>query len=255
MTTQYVQKGVGGGSSGGTSSSVSAPSSTATITGTPTDGATAVAVTLNSGTALAASGAKLLAIRNNGADKVTVDKDGSLSTVGSNAYLSIGGQVISMGGASVIAIGSGGSLNTMGYATNGSTAIANRIGSFNALTVAGAKIVAFYNDLFSTEKASISKDGKFSCAATNSSGTPGSVTNNSPSGRATIELGTNNVTITNATVASGSLVHVQLETADAGVCGLVTAISAGSFSVTAVNGSGAPTSTTLNATFSFIVFN
>ncbi len=119
--------------------------------GQPTDGASAIAIKLNS-TPFTKAGAKLVSIQNNGTEKAYIDKDGGfygasnivsgLSVYGARFYASTATSAI-----------------ISGQAVNGATAIAHKIGNLNALTTTGAKIASFYSDNFSTEKAYIDKDG------------------------------------------------------------------------------------------------
>lgn len=85
---------------------------------------------------------------------------------------------------------------------------------------------------------------------TDSSGTPGNVTNNSALGRAAFAAAGTSVVVTNSSVAAASEVFVNLITTDATLTSCrVTAIAAGSFTVT---GNAAATAA---ATFSFLVIN
>lgn len=85
---------------------------------------------------------------------------------------------------------------------------------------------------------------------TDSSGTPGNVTNNSALGRAAFAAAGTSVVVTNSTVTATSDVFVNLITTDATLTSCrVTAIAAGSFTVT---GNAAATAA---ATFSFLVVN
>lgn len=85
---------------------------------------------------------------------------------------------------------------------------------------------------------------------TDSSGTPGNVTNNSALGRAAFAAAGTSVVVTNSTVTATSEVFVNLITTDATLTSCrVTAIAAGSFTVT---GNAAATAA---ATFSFLVVN
>lgn len=65
-----------------TSGAWTAPTATAlTATSKVADGAGAIAFTVNAGTALSTSGAKLLSLKNNSVEKLSVDKDGGVSAV------------------------------------------------------------------------------------------------------------------------------------------------------------------------------
>lgn len=82
---------------------------------------------------------------------------------------------------------------------------------------------------------------------TDSSGTPGSVTNNSPRGKAAFAAAGNSVVVTNSLVTAASSVFIQQETADATLTRMTVVPGAGSFTVT---GNAAATAAT---TFSFFV--
>jgi hypothetical protein len=85
---------------------------------------------------------------------------------------------------------------------------------------------------------------------TDSSGTPGNVTNNSMSGRAAFAAAGTAVVVTNSQVTTTSEIFIQLRTADATLTiARVTAQAAGSFTVT---GNAAATAI---AAFSFLVTN
>ena len=78
--------------------------------------------------------------------------------------------------------------------------------------------------------------GKFSSLAasfTDSSGTPGNVTNNSPRGLVAIAAAATAVTVTNSLVTATSLVLCQLQTADGTLTNINSVVpSAGAFTVT-----------------------
>lgn len=85
---------------------------------------------------------------------------------------------------------------------------------------------------------------------TDSSGTPGNVTNNSPRGRAAFAAASATVTVTSSLVTATSSVFVQQETADATLTTILSVVpAAGSFTVT---GNAAAIGTTK---FSFFVVN
>jgi hypothetical protein len=117
------------------------------LKGQAPDGASAVGVTLNNSVSLVTPGAKLLSVQNNGAEKAYIDKDGSFYAP--TGYLTAYGVV----GASASY------LRLVGGVPDGATAIGVKIGNGNALATAGAKIVSFYNDNNTTEKAAITYDG------------------------------------------------------------------------------------------------
>lgn len=86
---------------------------------------------------------------------------------------------------------------------------------------------------------------------TDSSGTPGNVTNNSPRGRCALAAAATTVVVTNSLVTASSSVHVQLLATDGAATQILTCLpAAGSFTVTF---NAASTGTA--AKFDFIVFN
>ena len=96
----------------------------------------------------------------------------------------------------------------------------------------------------------IVKTSNLQATYTDSSGTPGNVTNNSPRGRAAFAAASATVTVTSSLVTATSSVFVQRETADATLTTILSVVpAAGSFTVT---GNAAATGTTK---FSFFVVN
>lgn len=94
------------------------------------------------------------------------------------------------------------------------------------------------------------KTSNLQATYTDSSGTPGNVTNNSPRGRAAFAAAGSSVVVTNSLVTATSSVFVQQETADATLTTILSVVpAAGSFTVT---GNAAATGTTK---FSFFVVN
>lgn len=90
---------------------------------------------------------------------------------------------------------------------------------------------------------------------TNSSATPGNVTNNSPSGRAAIASGAASCVVTNSLVTATSKIFVQSESNDLNVASIyVSAVAAGSFTVSA-SGYGFLGNPTASYKFSFLVVN
>ena len=120
------------------------------------------------------------------------------------------------------------------FGTPGSVAITG--GSINGATVG---MTTPSNAQFSEVKATY----------TDSSGTPGNVTNNKPRGRAAFAAAGTSVTVTNAMVNATSTVLVQLGGADATLTTVRVTQAAGSFTVT---GNAAATGT---APFDFQVIN
>jgi len=131
----------------------------------------------------------------------------------------------------------GTSLQLLGNATDGASAIGVQINNQNSLTTPGAKIASFYSDNMVTEQYAIDKDGApVLPQRCNTTGTPGAATCNTAAGRSAIASTTNTVTITNSIVASTSIVNAMLQTNDT-TCTTVHSIvpSAGSFVIN-VNG-------------------
>ena len=94
------------------------------------------------------------------------------------------------------------------------------------------------------------KSSNYQGVLTDNSGTPGNTTINTVRGRAAFAAAGSTVTVTSTLVTAASSIFVSLETTDATLLYLLTAIpAAGSFVVT---GNAAATATTK---FSFIVFN
>lgn len=94
------------------------------------------------------------------------------------------------------------------------------------------------------------KTSNLQATYTDSSGTPGNVTNNSPRGRAAFAAAGSSVTVTNSLVAATSSVHCQMIGSDATLTTILRCVpGAGSFVVT---GNAAATATTV---FDFLVIN
>ena len=102
------------------------------------------------------------------------------------------------------------------------------------------------------------QSGRFTTASyTDSTGTPGNVTNNSISGRAAIASTASSCVVTSSAVNANSIIMIQMESDGTGVSNVVLdSKSAGtSFTVKAINGTGAITVTTGNTVFSWMIFN
>lgn len=101
-----------------------------------------------------------------------------------------------------------------------------------------------------TTTAGIVRTSELRATFTDSSGTPGAVTNNSPRGKAAFAAAASSIVVTNSLVAATSSVFVVLESADATLTSILRVTpAAGSFTVT---GNAAATAA---ATFSFLVVN
>lgn len=94
------------------------------------------------------------------------------------------------------------------------------------------------------------KTSNLQATYTDSSGTPGNVTNNSPRGRAAFAAAASTITITNSLVTASSSIHLQMIGADATLTQILRVTpAAGSFTVT---GNAAATAAT---SFDFLVIN
>lgn len=93
------------------------------------------------------------------------------------------------------------------------------------------------------------KTSNLAATFTDSSATPGNVTNNSPRGRAAFAAGASTVVVTSSLVTAASSVFIQQENADSTLTAMTVIPAAGSFTVT---GKAAATAVTA---FSFLVVN
>lgn len=187
------------------------------------DGASAIAYTfrgLGSGSGYVTAGAKIVSFQNGAVEKAFVDLNGTLTAVG-------------------------------GFATSGIQIGSTNILANNSITAGTNVIVAS-----GTGVQIVLQSGKFTTASyTDSSGTPGNVTNNSVTGRAAVASGAQTCAVANSSMTANSIVMVQLETAGAGIDEVVvSAHSSSGFTVTTMK-NGAPSNTTANATFSWVITN
>lgn len=161
---------------------------THTTKGQAVDGATAVGVTLGSVPTYATAGAKLASFVNNTTEKAAIGLNGEIyvgngtTALPSISALSDPDTGISFTGSNLMVFSANGvsygqmnnilywnihqgysaaPISFAGNVANGATAIGVKIGNVNALSTAGAKIVSFYSDNLSTEKAYITKDGNY----------------------------------------------------------------------------------------------
>lgn len=139
--------------------------SSTSVIGRPPDGGTAVAVVLNAGVPLTVSGSKIASFQNDSVEKASIDYAGNIATSG--GVIASYGQIVSLYTASSNTTFNG----PRGNANDGATAVAVKIGNLVALNTAGAKIVSFYNDNLTTEKAHINKDGAYTVVGAASGGT------------------------------------------------------------------------------------
>lgn len=125
------------------------------------------------------------------------------------------------------------SLSLRGTIANGATAVAVKSGNSPALTTAGAVIHGFYQDNFTTLKASIDKDGTYSMDGTDASGTPGAATINQPIGQVSVSDTASSVVVTNSLVTTASVVLPVLQFVDATCTQILSCVpAAGSFTIT-----------------------
>lgn len=221
------------------------------ISGNPTDGSTAIAITLKSAATLANATAKLVSLVNNSTEKAYFDKDGYLFekfVVGfsdNNALLDLGGggarAKLKYSNTSVACDADVVSITT--GAADGASAVGFIVNLGNVFTTAGSKIASFRN---STEKASIGFDGTVTSSnglhgeqlsvitKGSSTGSPGNATLNTGFGRSKIAAGAASCTITNSRMLSGSNVMLTPLNGDATCTTIyVSAVGAGSFTVSA----------------------
>lgn len=232
------------------------------------DGAAAVGHVLDTANALVTAGSKIASLRNGGVEQLFVGFDGSVvpatgtPSLGASGAawaalwvsdINLGDALLDDTGAQRMTIDSASPSISLGGPADGATAIAHKLKSLSTYAAVGARLVSIQNN--STEKFAVHKDGKTIQPYSSSAGSPGAATNNNPTGRAAIASGASSVVVTNSTVTAASIVKVQLETSAVGVSNLSVVPAAGSFTVTALNGTGVATSVTGNATFSFIVSN
>lgn len=91
------------------------------------------------------------------------------------------------------------------------------------------------------------KTSNLQATFTDSSGTPGNVTNNSPRGRVAFAAAATTVVVTNSLVTASSMVKVQLRSGDGSLSVVTTCLTAaGSFTIT---GNAATTGTAAQADF------
>ncbi|MFA6076435.1 MAG: hypothetical protein WC778_11465, partial [Negativicutes bacterium] len=171
---------------------------TLTLKGTVADGGTAVGATIGSNSTLSTAGAKLASFVNNITEKAAIGLNGEiLAGAGTNLLPSLSflgdpntgiyntssdRMDFVAGGTAQVAITAGTlyfdnmrafnavNLGLRGAIADGASAIGTKVGNATALTVAGAKIISFYNDNWTTEKAYIDKDGNFYGPGANFSG-------------------------------------------------------------------------------------
>lgn len=164
------------------------------------DGATAIGMVIGNQTAFVTAGAKLVSIRNATVEKAYIDYLGSFNagagtvslpslaflgdpdtglyspTVNQLGFAVGGSQLMLLQGTTLGMITNGGfqgtylnahagnGLQLLGSIVDGGTAIGAKIGNYNTLSTAGAKIVSFYPNYFTAEKACIDLNGTFGSA-------------------------------------------------------------------------------------------
>ena len=119
--------------------------------------------------------------------------------------------------------------------------------SANAVAVTGGNING--TAIGQTTPAAV-KTSNLAAVFTDSSGTPGNVTINTPRGRAAFAIAGTTVVVTNSLVSATSSIHLQMIGADVTLTNLLRVVpAAGSFTVTGNAGATAATS------FDFLVIN
>lgn len=124
------------------------------VKGQSATGAAAVATVLDNSTALTTAGAKLVSVRNNGAEKASIEKDGGLT-----AYWIRATDSLSTNAGYLTASGTNTTLSLRGGVNNGAAAVGLALFNSTALTTEGAKIAAFRSDS-TTERFAVLADGR-----------------------------------------------------------------------------------------------
>lgn len=132
-----------------------------------TDGGSAVGVALDTGNTFSNSAAKLVSIRNGGSEKVYVDKDGKIVTVGGSITIQGASQIIAN---TMLPYGGNTPATISGAANDSGSAVGVILNNQNTFSTSGAKLVSFRNN--GSENAFISWDGSFN---TNASAVVGSI--------------------------------------------------------------------------------
>lgn len=201
--------------------------SSITLTGTASNGASAVAVVINSSNTFSTSGAKLLSVQNNGTEEFSVDK---------------AGQVVSTSG---------------GYGLNGNQAPTQGLGYSGAATTVRANTggIVYIGDasawgLFVTPT-NTAFQGDVSFPYTDLSGTAGAGTANTTTGKFKLDATHASAVITNSTVLATSIVIATVLTNDT-TCKAVQCVPAGGGGSFTAYASATPTGSTI---VGFIVIN
>lgn len=257
-TQSFVFSGAMESSTGG-SGTFSSVTLTGGINGMSVNSATAVGIILNSGNSLTTAGAKLLSVRNNGVEKIYVDKDGDVVA----ARLFVGGSTTSgMGQSASTALlyaPNAGDLKIQNSSTGTVWATINETAAMFPGTVATAGLLPNANNTHDLGSGALlwrdgffgrnvavngtlsaasgqfnvaSGSGKITLNSTDSSGTPGAVTINKPSGQVSVAAGTNAVVVTNSIVTAASIVIAVAQQSD-GTGAFVNRVlpAAGSFTI------------------------
>jgi hypothetical protein len=122
------------------------------VRGAVADGASAVGVILDNSVTLSTSGAKLLSVQNNGVEKFSINRNGSITIPAGEAYY--------WGSSTGAAIygDNNSSANMRGNMADGASAIGVILNNATALATSGAKLLSVQNN--SVEKAYIDPDGR-----------------------------------------------------------------------------------------------
>jgi hypothetical protein len=184
----------------------------AMVCGSDADDASAVGVILDNGTAsaqpfpLTNAAARLVSVRNNGTDKLSVDKDGD-----------------------IIAPAAGASLVLHGTAANGASAVGVVLDNATTLSTAGAKIASFTNN--GTDKLSVDPDGDIIAPAAGASLVlHGTVADGASAVGVVVD---NSVSLADATAKIASFTNAGTEKAYIDKDGVVYAATSASTTVTA----------------------
>jgi len=139
---------------------------------------------------------------------------------------------------------------TAGSVTIGDPVLIDEVYDPAAVAITGGSISATMNGGSIGQTTPIPvKSSNLAAAYTDSSGTPGSVTNSSPRGRAAIPAGATSITVTSTLVTAASAIFAQMRSSDATMIEISAVAAAGSFTVT---GNSAATGV---VPFDFLVIN
>jgi hypothetical protein len=176
---------------------------------------------------------KIASFRNAGTEKAAVEDDGFITVASGGGFSTSAAQ----------------GLILRGNMASNSTSSCVRAFNANSINATGRILIVCSDTSGATETWGVTKDGKMVMQTTDSSGTPGNVTINKPSGKAAIASGASTVTVTNSLVTASSIVLIQPQNLDGSLLDYEVVPAAGSFTVTG-NSAAAE-----NWPFGFVVFN